>query len=96
MQFTGWREPISMSGGWQGRLALYCAGGLVFLGLPLLTGAAPAGEGAVGLPDAIAVALRFGPLLDFPEHPDEGRPQADDDPQKQQRQPRDCEHGEHA
>jgi hypothetical protein len=45
------------------------------------------GENAVSLSNAIAVAMRFGHLLDFPEHPHKGRTQADDDAQKQQRQP---------
>jgi hypothetical protein len=47
------------------------------------------------LTEAIAVTMRFGCLLDLPEHPYEGRAQADDDAQKQQRQTRGCEHGEH-
>src|ERR1700716_3741699 len=37
------------------------------------------GENAVSLSEAIAVAMRFGHLLDFPEHPHKGRAQADDD-----------------
>src|SRR5580692_10324225 len=45
--------------------------------------------------EAIAVAMRFGQLLDFIEHPDEGDTRADDDAQKQQRESRGCEHGEH-
>jgi hypothetical protein len=47
------------------------------------------------LSDAVAVTLRFGDLLDLPEHPDKGYAQADDDTQKHQRQARGCEHGEH-
>jgi hypothetical protein len=34
MQFTGWREPISMSG-LARSLAAYCADGLVFCGVGL-------------------------------------------------------------
>ena len=45
--------------------------------------------------EAIAAAMRFGQLLDFLEHPDEGDTQADDDAQKQQLESRGCEHGEH-
>jgi hypothetical protein len=48
-----------------------------------------------GLTEAIAVTMRFGCLLDLPQYPNEGRAQADDDAQKQQRQTRGCEHGEH-
>jgi hypothetical protein len=69
--------------------ALFFLGVYLFLTDPAR---APAGESAVGLPEAIAIAPRFGHLLDFPEHPHKGRTQADDDPQKQQRQARDCEH----
>ena len=39
--------------------------------------------------------MRFGGLLDFPKHPYKGDTQTDDDAQKQQRQTRGCEHGEH-
>jgi hypothetical protein len=39
--------------------------------------------------------MRFGTLLDFPDHPDEGSAQPDHDAQKQQRQARGCEHGQH-
>ena len=53
------------------------------------------GENAVSLSEAIAVAMRFGHLLDFPEQPHKGRAQADDDAQKQQRQARGCEHVDH-
>jgi hypothetical protein len=49
----------------------------------------------VSLSEAIAVAMRFGHLLDFPEHPNKSRPQADDDAQKKQRQARCCEHVDH-
>jgi hypothetical protein len=50
----------------------------------------------IGLSDAIALAIRLGRLLlDFPEHPDEGRTQTDHDNQKQQRQCRGCEHVQH-
>jgi hypothetical protein len=81
MQFTGWRKPISISG-LARPLALYCADGLVFC---------PAAR----LSKAIAVTLQFGHTLDFPEHPDKGYTQADDDAQKNQGQARGCEHGEH-
>ena len=60
---TGWREPISMSGGWQGRLALYCAGGLVFCARLIGGDAARTAhveKMPVGLSEAIAVATRFG------------------------------------
>ena len=85
MGFTGWRKPISMSGGWQGRLALYCAGGLVFCARPVSGSAlhSPRGEDADRLSESIAVATPFGHLLDFPEHPHEGNAEADDDAQKQ-------------
>ena len=49
----------------------------------------------VSLSESIAVATRFGGLLDLPEHPHEGNAQTDDDAQKYQRQARGCEHGEH-
>jgi hypothetical protein len=49
----------------------------------------------VDLSEAIAVTMRFGHLLDLPEHPHKGYAQADDDAQEQQRQGRGCEHGEH-
>jgi hypothetical protein len=39
--------------------------------------------------------MRFGGLLDFPEHPYKGDTQTDDDAQKQQRQAWGCEHGQH-
>src|SRR5664279_926538 len=45
--------------------------------------------------DAVAATVRFGDLLEFPEHPDKGNTQAHDDTQKHQRQARDCEHAEH-
>jgi hypothetical protein len=44
---------------------------------------------------SIAVAARFGYSLDFPEHPDNGNAEADDDAQEQQRQAGGCEHGDH-
>jgi hypothetical protein len=48
------------------------------------------------LSDAIAVAMRLGDrLLDFPEHPDDGRSQTDHDTQEHQRQSRGCEHVQH-
>src|ERR1700752_4956179 len=104
VQFTGWREPISMSGAgkvvdgilrrrpcffylthrrllppratlepWPARV--FCCG--------------PAGASA-GLAEAVALAVPLGRLpLDFPEHPYNGRPQADHDAQKYQRQSRD-------
>jgi hypothetical protein len=37
------------------------------------------GENTVSLSEAIAVAMRFGRLLDFPEHPYKGGAQADHD-----------------
>src|SRR6267142_4252606 len=49
----------------------------------------------VSLSEPIAVATLFGHLLDLPEHPHKRDAQADDDAQKQQRQGRSCEHGEH-
>ncbi|HVD85626.1 MAG TPA: hypothetical protein VNC42_15540 [Bradyrhizobium sp.] len=49
----------------------------------------------VDLSEAIAVATRFGYLLDFPEHPHKGNAEADNDAQKQQRQAGCCEHAEH-
>ena len=55
----------------------------------------PQEKAPVSLPNAIAIAMRFGHLLDFPEHPHKGRTQADDDAQKQQRQARGCEHVDH-
>ena len=39
----------------------------------------PRGEDAGRLSESIAVATRFGHLLDFPEHPDNGNAEADDD-----------------
>jgi hypothetical protein len=45
--------------------------------------------------DAVAVTVRLGDLLEFPEHPDKGNAEADDDAQKHQGQARSCEHGEH-
>jgi hypothetical protein len=47
------------------------------------------------LSEPIAVATRFGHLLDLPEHPHKGNSQTDDDAQKYQRQGWGCEHGEH-
>jgi hypothetical protein len=48
------------------------------------------------LSDAITVAMRLGyRLLDFPEHPDDGRSQTDHDTQEHQRQSRGCEHVQH-
>jgi len=44
-----------------------------------------AGKMLVGLSEAIAVTTLFGRLLDFPEHPNKGNAEADDDAQKQQR-----------
>src|SRR6266849_2549855 len=49
----------------------------------------------LSLSEPIAVAMWFGRLLDLPEHPHKRGAQADDDAQKQQRQGRSCEHGEH-
>ena len=49
----------------------------------------------LSLSEPIAVATWFGHLLDLPEHPHKRDAQADDDAQKQQRQGRSCEHGEH-
>ena len=49
----------------------------------------------LSLSEPIAVATLFGRLLDLPERPHERNAQADDDAQKQQRQGRSCEHGEH-
>jgi hypothetical protein len=49
----------------------------------------------IGLSEAIAVATRFGHLLDFPEHPHKGNAEADDNTQKQQREAGGCKHGEH-
>jgi hypothetical protein len=83
--------------GWQGRLALYCAGGLVFLRTVhwrRCCPPGPRGEDAGRLSESIAVATRFGHLLDFPEHPDKGNAEADDDAQKQQCQAGGCEHGD--
>ena len=34
-------------------------------------------------------------LLDFPEYPDDGRSQTDNDTQEHERQSRDCEHVQH-
>jgi hypothetical protein len=45
-----------------------------------------------GLSETIAVAARFGHLLDLPEHPHKGCAQADHDAQEQQRQAGGCEH----
>jgi len=49
----------------------------------------------IGLSKAIAVATRFGHLLDFPEHPHKGNAEADDNAQKQQREAGGCKHGEY-
>jgi hypothetical protein len=49
-----------------------------------------------GLSEAIAVAMRFGYLFDFPEYPHKGYAQADDDTEEQQRQTGGCEHLKHA
>jgi len=49
----------------------------------------------LSLSEPIDVATLFGHLLDLPEHPHKRDAQADDDAQKQQRQGRSCEHGEH-
>ena len=81
---------------WQGRLALYCAGGLVLWTRLNGGGVAqhrPDREDAGWLSESITVATRFGHLLDFPEHPHKGNAEADDDAQKQQRQAGGCEHG---
>jgi hypothetical protein len=47
------------------------------------------------LSDAVTASMRFGDLLDLPEHPDKGNAEADDDAQKHQRQARSGEHDEH-
>jgi hypothetical protein len=57
--------------------------------------AAASGRHAVSLSKTIAVAMRFGGLFDFPKHPYKGGSQADHDAQKQQRQARGREHGQH-
>src|SRR5258708_9921636 len=78
--------------GWQGRMALYCAGGLVLWTRPQHR---PDREDAGWLSESITVATRFGHLLDFPEHPHKGNAEAEDDAQKQQCQAGGCEHGGH-
>jgi hypothetical protein len=99
MWITGWREPISMSG--LGKVV----GGILrrrpcFL-CALIRGRSradnPPRAVIIGelLSDAAAVTMRFGDLLDLPEHPDKGNAEADDDAQKHQRQAGGCEHGEH-
>jgi len=88
MQFTGWRKPISISGAGK-------AVGVILRRRPcflpgndrrnLASGARPCGlptRKSASLSEAIAVAVRFD-LLDFPEHPDKGDPEANDDAEEQ-------------
>jgi hypothetical protein len=63
----------------------YTASAALFFVGSLLLGAVPAHgreKMPVGLSEAIAVAMRFGHLLDIPEHPRKGRAEANDDAQK--------------
>jgi hypothetical protein len=78
MQLTGRREPILMSGAWQGRAASYYARGLVLFAMqPLLIPAGRAGLGSgasfaehakARLSEATAFAMPLS-LLDFPKSP---------------------------
>ncbi len=96
VQFTGRREPISMSGAGKAAWRYTAPTALFFVAdLPARNrssscGTAPdrtvPGENAVSLSDAIAVMTRFGHLLDFPEHPHKRSTQADDNAQEKQRQ----------
>src|SRR5262249_14518948 len=45
--------------------------------------------------EAVALAMRFRDLFDFPECPDKGGAEADDDAKENQGQGGGCEHGQH-
>ena len=74
----------------------YTAPAALFFGHGSTVAVLPDREDAGWLSQSIAVAARFGHLLDFPEHPHKGNAEADDDAQKQQRQAGGCEHGSHS
>jgi hypothetical protein len=87
-----------MSGGWQGRLALYYAGGLVFLGVYSSLRALP-DRPLEKAPSAYPTQSLSRCDLDICSTSQnihtKAVPKPTTTPQKQQRQARDCEHGEH-
>ena len=96
MAFTGWRKPISMSGGWQGRLALYCAGGLVFCAR-LVSGSAlhsHVEKMPIGYPNRSLLRRRLDTCSTSQSIHTKATPRPTTTPKNSNVKPGGCEHGE--